>query len=201
MNHCAHHHKPLPMLTTIYQFEAISGSLSCTNVPPTAASHISLYRSSLEYNNSFRKTLPWQLLSPDILPDSAKADYTIIITYKCFVAKISCWNTSVRRQPYKNFSTLNFSCKISYNKNFPIYGSNQNVYKNWADKTIMRHFLCKKCLGRNLTTHKKYTGTRKRYTNYSSCYQLWAWVLYVRLHPAVLCHLQSHLRTTVGQMA
>ena len=45
--------------------------------------------------NFFRKTFPWQLLSPYVLPDF-------------YVVKFSCCNIFVGRRLYKNFSTRTF---------------------------------------------------------------------------------------------
>ena len=70
---------PSFFVATVYRLEAFSDSLSHTNDSPTADIH-----GSLEYSNSFRKTLPWQLLSPYVsspcssLPLlTTKADYAI----------------------------------------------------------------------------------------------------------------------------
>ena len=52
---------PSFFVATAYRSKAFSDSLSHTNDSPTAD-----IRGSLEYSNSFRKTLPWQLLSPYI---------------------------------------------------------------------------------------------------------------------------------------
>ena len=59
---------PFLFTATAYQLEAFLG-LFRTPTPLQPPPPILLYiRGSLEYNNFFRKTLPWQLLSPYVLP-------------------------------------------------------------------------------------------------------------------------------------
>ena len=53
---------------TAYRSEGFLGSLSHTNASPAVAAHTFYIRGSRECN-FFRKTFPWQLLSPYVLPD------------------------------------------------------------------------------------------------------------------------------------
>ena len=80
-----------------------------TNASPTIAAHTFYIRGSCECN-FFQKTLPWQLLSPYVLPD--------FYVVKIFVLKYFCRTPTLR----KFFNTKIYPTKISYNENFPIYG-------------------------------------------------------------------------------
>ena len=80
---------------------------------------------SLEYNNSFRKTLPWKLLSPYVLPPALGCFSLYVhmprerrLCCKNFVLKYFHGLSTLR----KIFNTKIFPTKISYNKTFSIYG-------------------------------------------------------------------------------
>ena len=83
---------------TAYRSEEILGSLShvhqCLSNRWRPYFFTVAIRGSRECN-FFRKTFPWQLLSPYVLPDF-------------YVVKFSCWNIFVGCRPYKNFSTRKF---------------------------------------------------------------------------------------------
>ena len=126
---------PLSQLTTASRSEAFSGSLSHTD-SLTAAPILLYIRGSLKYNNSFRNPLPWQLLSPYVLPPAqaclslrpcaTRKPITLLQTLCCkiFVLNIFIGPSTLQ----KSFNTKILPTKISYNKNFPIYGRFINLY-------------------------------------------------------------------------
>ena len=120
---------------------SFSDSLSHTNDSPTAASLYFFIRGSLEYSNSFRKTLPWQLLSPYVSSPRSSLPYVHVPResrsryYKHYVKFLLKYfrRTSTLR---KFFNTKIFPTKISYSKNFPTY-SNTYYIHTWKDRVII----------------------------------------------------------------
>ena len=97
-------HAPTPLQPSLFH--------TCTNASPTIGAHTFFtvaIRGSRECN-FFRKTFPWQLLS---------VRSSRLLCCKIFVLKYFHRMSTLR----KFFNTKIFPTKISYNKNFPIYGT------------------------------------------------------------------------------
>ena len=85
---------PLFFTALAYWSEEFLGYLSHINASPTVPP-ILFYMCGSRECSFFRKTFPWQLLSPYVLSDF-------------YVVKLSCWNIYVGRRPYENFSARKF---------------------------------------------------------------------------------------------